>query len=290
MDKLGFNGDRGLYLFDFNRLKDVVSILEDDLQKSLTKEIGKKDNAKIAAAAMLAGTLAAGAAGAVSHLYNKKQESNKQLIETIKKAITQNPFQPIDSSSFKKYKRLQQNPPALLSRSHIVAGIVSATVLAGAIVGLFSSYHFASLSANKSENKWNNIFNLISAVKKINAYLKEEFTNAFSPYYELLDFIISDYHEEVVNGKVEAVFNYKMINKNYDRDPDTVEYIKEAKEGDDKYYQIYYDEYLQPKENNFYFKVIIDENDDITLYTKNLAIENDEWNETKMSDYIIKQP
>jgi hypothetical protein len=106
----------------------------------------------------------------------------------------------------------------------------------------------------------------------------------------LLDFIISDYHEEVVNGKVEAVFNYKMINKNYDRDPDTVEYIKEAKEGDDKYYQIYYDEYLQPKENNFYFKVIIDENDDITLYTKNLAIENDEWNETKMSDYIIKQP
>ena len=126
--------------------------------------------------------------------------------------------------------------------------------------------------------------------KKINAYLKEEFTNAFSPYYELLDFIISDYHEEVVNGKVEAVFNYKMINKNYDRDPDTVEYIKEAKERDDKYYQIYYDEYLQPKENNFYFKAVIDENDDITLYTKNLAIENDEWNETKMSDYIIKQP
>ena len=123
---------------------------------------------------------------------------------------------------------------------------------------------------------------------KISAYLKEECTNVFSPYYELLDFIISDYHEEVVNGKVEAIFDYTLIDKNYDRDPDTVEYIKEAKESGDKYYQIYYDEYLKPKESNFYFKAVIDENGGITLYTKNPAIVSDEWKETKISNYIIK--
>lgn len=125
---------------------------------------------------------------------------------------------------------------------------------------------------------------------KISAYLKEECINVFSPYYELLDFIISDYREEVVNGNIEAVFNYKMIDKNYDRDPDTVEYIKEAKERGDKNYQQLYDEYLKPKENNFYFKAIIDKNGEITLYTKNPAINSDEWKEVEMSNYIIKSP
>lgn len=124
---------------------------------------------------------------------------------------------------------------------------------------------------------------------KINAYLKEEFTNVFSPYYELLDFIISDYKEEVINGNVEAVFNYKVIDKNYDRDPDTVEYIKEAKERGDKNYQQLYDEYLQPKESNFYFKAVIDKNGEITLYTKNPAIDSI-WEEVEISNYIIKSP
>ena len=126
--------------------------------------------------------------------------------------------------------------------------------------------------------------------EKISTHLKEEYTNVFSPYYELLDFIISDYYEEVVNGNVEAVFHYKVIEKNYDRDPDTVEYIKEAKEKGDKYYQTYYDEYLQPRESNFYFKAVIDENDYITLYTRNVAIESDEWHQVEMSDYIINKP
>lgn len=123
---------------------------------------------------------------------------------------------------------------------------------------------------------------------KISAYLKEECINVFSPYYELLDFIISDYQEEVVNGNVEAVFDYKLITKNYDIDPDTVEYIKEAKEKGDKYYQTYYDEYLKPQESNFYFKAVVDENDYITLYTRNVAIESEDWHQVKMSDYIIK--
>ncbi len=81
-------------------------------------------------------------------------------------------------------------------------------------------------------------------IGKIGAYMEEESRKVFSPYYELLDFQISDYHEETVNGKVEAVFMYKIIHKNYDRDPDTVKYIKEAKESGNINYQQMYDEYV----------------------------------------------
>ena len=45
-----------------------------------------------------------------------------------------------------------------------------------------------------------------------------------------------------------------MIVQNYYRDPDTVEYIKEAKENGSKYYQQLYDEYNQPKESNYDLK------------------------------------
>lgn len=123
---------------------------------------------------------------------------------------------------------------------------------------------------------------------KISSYLQEESIKVFSPYYELLDFIISDYQEEAINGNIETVFHYKVIEKNYDRDPDTVEYIKKAKERGDKNYQIYYDEYLKPREMNFYFKAVISQNDNITLYSRNLAIESEEWHKVEMSDYIIK--
>jgi len=86
---------------------------------------------------------------------------------------------------------------------------------------------------------------------KISSYLQDESINVFSPYYELLDFIISDYKEEIVDRNVETIFNYTVIHKNYDKDPDTVEYIKEAKELGDSNYQQLYNEYLQPKEMNF---------------------------------------
>ncbi|HHY74691.1 MAG TPA: hypothetical protein GX497_15980 [Bacillus bacterium] len=123
---------------------------------------------------------------------------------------------------------------------------------------------------------------------KISAYMEEECKNVFSPYYELLAFEISDYQEEVVNGNVEATFFYKLIHKNYDKDPDTVGYIKEAKESGNVNYQQMYDEYLQPKEMNFELKAMIDENDGITLYS-NVSPKGIEWEETKMSDFIISK-
>ena len=127
----------------------------------------------------------------------------------------------------------------------------------------------------------------VSNEDKISAYLKENSINTFSLYYELLDFNISDYQEKVVDGKIEAIFSYTIVHKNYDRDPDTVQYIKEAKERGDKNYQTYYDEYLQPQNMNFFLKAVIDEYNTITLYSKNPAIESEEWHQVEMSDFVI---
>lgn len=122
---------------------------------------------------------------------------------------------------------------------------------------------------------------------KISLYLEKESKAVFSPYYELLDFIIYNYEEENKDGKIEAVFNYTIVHKNYDRDPDTVEYIKEAKEKGDGSYQQLYDEYLQPKDMNFHLKAVIDEIDHITLY-HNFSPNSVDWQETEMSEYIIR--
>ncbi len=79
-----------------------------------------------------------------------------------------------------------------------------------------------------------------------------------------------------------------MIHKNYDKDPDTALYIKEAKERGDSNYQQLYDEYLQPKEMNFKLKAIINKEGLITLYS-NFSPEETEWKEVKMSNFIISE-
>ncbi len=127
-----------------------------------------------------------------------------------------------------------------------------------------------------------------SAYNKISDYLAEESIKAFSPYYELLEFKITDYKEEIVDGKTQAEFLYTIISKNYDRDPDTAGYIKEAKESRSEYYQQMYDEYLQPRDMNFNFKVVMDEEGKMTLYS-NSSPKGVEWEETEMTDYILTE-
>ncbi|HHX60695.1 MAG TPA: hypothetical protein GX707_08280 [Epulopiscium sp.] len=123
---------------------------------------------------------------------------------------------------------------------------------------------------------------------KISAYMKGASFATFSPYYELLEFNISNYEEEVVDGTVHATFFYQVIEKNYDKDPDTVGYIKDAKESGNSNYQQMYDEYLEPREMNFDLKIIIDEKDKIVLYS-NASPNGVEWVETGMSDYILSK-
>lgn len=79
---------------------------------------------------------------------------------------------------------------------------------------------------------------------EIETFLEGEFIRVFSPYYEVLGFEIEDFKEE--DGK--ASFVYKFHYKNYDKDPDTVGYIKQAKEENSPHYETLKREYLEPKE------------------------------------------
>lgn len=119
---------------------------------------------------------------------------------------------------------------------------------------------------------------------KISSFLKEESTAALSQYYELLNFQISNYAEKVVDDNIKTTFFYTIIVKNFDTNPDSIDYIKAAKDSGDKSYQILYDEYLQPKELNFDLKAVIDKNDNITLYA-NVSGDGVYWEKMMMSDF-----
>ncbi len=118
---------------------------------------------------------------------------------------------------------------------------------------------------------------------QIEEYLDKETENTFSKYYEILDTEIISYQED----NNEAIFGYRITHKNFDKDPDTVPYIKEAKESNSPNYQTMYDEYLQPKEMNMYFKAVVSEDGTITLYTDVDPTTETEWVETKMDDFIL---
>lgn len=127
-----------------------------------------------------------------------------------------------------------------------------------------------------------------ASYNQIASYMEEESKKAFSPYYELLEFTLSDYEEKTVDGKVKATFGYQVKYKNFKKDPNTVDYIKAAKEKNDPNYQLLYDEYLQLKEMNFHLKAVIEDTDSITLYT-NVSPKGIQWEKAVMSDFILKK-
>jgi hypothetical protein len=85
-------------------------------------------------------------------------------------------------------------------------------------------------------------------------YIAELFTEKYSPYYQVLGFEFTNVEHVLTDTDIEVTFFLKMIVQNYYRDPDTVEYIKQAKENGSKHYQQLYDEYNQPKESNYDLK------------------------------------
>ncbi len=122
---------------------------------------------------------------------------------------------------------------------------------------------------------------------RIADYLEEKCKQVFANYYELLTFDIINYVEHEDNGQTEANFWYQILYKNYDKDPDTVGYIKEAKARGDKYYQQLYDEYLATKEMNFEFKAVIDQAGNIILYTDIDPTEQEEWEQVEIRNFIL---
>ncbi len=111
-------------------------------------------------------------------------------------------------------------------------------------------------------------------------YLTSEFMRVYSPHYEILNLHISDWHE---NGN-EAELLYTMTYNYFYKDPDTVDYIIDAKKRGDKNYETYKKEYLEPKQVSYRFKAVL-EDGEIKLY-EDVAPKGREWVPVKVDDFI----
>lgn len=118
---------------------------------------------------------------------------------------------------------------------------------------------------------------------KIEDWLEQEFHRVYDPYYDIQELVISNWQE---SGK-EATFYYTMTWLNYNRDPDTVPYIQEAKTKSQSSYETLYQDYLALKTGNYSFKIVW-EGDTPTLYT-DVSVKGDpEWERTEVQNFVLQ--
>jgi len=116
---------------------------------------------------------------------------------------------------------------------------------------------------------------------KTKKFLEEEYHRVFDPYYDIQSLTVSNWEQ---NGS-EAIFHYKMTHTYYNKDPDTVDYIKKAKEEDLSRYERLYDDYLAVKEANAEYKVVLS-GDNLELYS-NVSPKGVDWQPVRIDDYIL---
>lgn len=121
-----------------------------------------------------------------------------------------------------------------------------------------------------------------SLYDKTAAWLEQEFHRVYDPWYDIQSLTISDWQE---SGN-EATFHYKKEYLYYNRDPDTVPYILEAKARSQSSYERLYQDYLALKESNYSFKIVWNE-DKPTLYSDVSVKGVPEWQPVKIDDYIL---
>jgi hypothetical protein len=85
-------------------------------------------------------------------------------------------------------------------------------------------------------------------------YVVNYFEEAYSPHYQIEDFEFSNTELFENEVSVEATFYLKMIYKNFDKSPNTVDYIRNEKNPEIKKRLI--EEYSQIQESNFGLKLL----------------------------------
>lgn len=133
--------------------------------------------------------------------------------------------------------------------------------------------------------------NIREAVR--NAIVKD-WSDTFSAYYQVLGFEANNVRYTNTGGVAEVKFIMTLVTQSYYKDPDTVQYIKEAKEkGSDRYQQLY-DEYNMPKTANVDLMATIEigpggeiKPDTIQIFS-NASPHGEEYLPVSASDYIIK--
>ena len=143
-----------------------------------------------------------------------------------------------------------------------------------------------SMSISMEEQKFFVDFLSNQEIKQSNLYtktkefLEKEFRRVYTPYYDIQNLIISNWHE---SGN-EATFFYQMTYFNYNRNPDKAAYIQEAKQRSQKEYETLYKDYLALKKGNYEFKIILNDGQ-FELYS-NVSPNGTEWAPIKIDDYI----
>lgn len=64
-------------------------------------------------------------------------------------------------------------------------------------------------------------------------YIRNESIKTFSDYYELDDFKISNYTEQIKQNHIEVILDYTIFYHNIEKNTDNVAYIQKAKEQND---------------------------------------------------------
>lgn len=112
-------------------------------------------------------------------------------------------------------------------------------------------------------------------------FLEQEFHRVYDPYYDIQSLGIVGWNEE----ESEATLFYKMTYLHYNRDPNTVEYIKEAKNKNQESYETLYNDYLALHESNYRLKIVSD-GETLKLYT-DISPKGTEWKETKVDNFVL---
>ncbi len=90
---------------------------------------------------------------------------------------------------------------------------------------------------------------------KLKTALTDTFTKIYSPNYNILGFDGKNIKLSQNGNNVEITLTLTMIMKNFEKNPDTVDYIKKAKEDGSKEYETLYREYSLAKESNLLLKI-----------------------------------
>lgn len=134
---------------------------------------------------------------------------------------------------------------------------------------------------------------------EVKAYMQRHYTDVYSPYYDHTIVNRLSGYEETVDEETEvftATFIMNTSHMNYYKDPDSVEYIKKAKEsGNEEYYKTLYREYNQLKDGICELKLTADLKNgkivekSIILYN-NTSPKGVEWVqlENGLKDFIIE--
>ncbi len=101
--------------------------------------------------------------------------------------------------------------------------------------------------------------------------LNSAFRRTYGNTYNIQNLTISNWQER----KNEATFHLNLSYLYYNRDPDKLEYIQEAKKTSEESYRTLYDDYLSLHQGNYFLKVVA-EGKELHIYS-NSAPKGEEW-------------